>query len=116
MEHHPPSSPLPGHFCGSAPSRWRSAHHFRTRGSGRRQSVVALDADRWRERGSHVRAVESLRGLSHAATRGSAEYQVRANLAKALADLPVEEQATAVAVAVDGYLAEHQRRGGTVSD
>ncbi len=75
-----------------------------------------MDADRWRQRGSHVRAVESLRGLSNATTRASAEHQVRANLAKALAELTVDEQSAAVAIAVDGYLAEHLRRGGTVSD
>lgn len=76
---------------------------------------MAVDADRWRERGAHVRAVESARGPSNEIARAQAVRAVCAGLAPALTGLSEADWNAAVGCAVEGYLAEHLARGGTVA-
>lgn len=59
--------------------------------------------------------MESVGGVSHAHTRESMDKVVRVALAAPLRELSPGERDAAVALAVEGYLAEHLARGGTVN-
>ncbi|MDB4930593.1 MAG: hypothetical protein JWM10_3077 [Myxococcaceae bacterium] len=75
---------------------------------------MAVDIVRWRERGHHLRALESLRGGPHATTREAARAIVRVTFVAALAALSPDDQETAVGIAAEGYVDEHLARGGTL--
>lgn len=59
--------------------------------------------------------MESVGGVSHAHTRESMGKVIRVALAAALRELSATERDDAVGFAVEGYLAEHVARGGTVN-
>lgn len=76
---------------------------------------MSLDAERWRERGRHIRAMESVSLTPRTVTRGWVTAAMGASLRRSLDELPAEERETAVALAAEGYLDEHVSRGGAVS-
>lgn len=76
---------------------------------------MSLDEERWRERGRHIRAMESVSLTPRAVTRGWVTAAMAATLRRSLDELPAGEREAAVALAAEGYLDEHVSRGGAVT-
>lgn len=75
-----------------------------------------MDTNQWRREGQGIRRVESFLGTTPPATLAAVRKAVMFALTSKLQALDAADQETALGVAVEGYLAEHARRGGTITD
>lgn len=75
-----------------------------------------MDTNQWRREGQGLRRVESFLGTPLPATLTAVRKAVMFALASKLQTLDATDQEAALGVAVEGYLAEHARRGGTVAN
>lgn len=77
---------------------------------------MVQNAAHWRGLGRQLRGLESMLARPHAVGRGDARAAVLAGHIALLLGFPEGAREGLVDLMVEGYLAEHTARGGTVSE